>query len=100
VTWKQASGCALSVGVKVQVTALHHYAKRQRTYDLTIDGIHAYYVLAGDTPLLVHNCGGTEAGARQLMARATQLQSEVGWSGTTAVVRVRNLLIPVEWRPG
>ncbi|WP_280696767.1 RHS repeat-associated core domain-containing protein [Kitasatospora sp. GP82] len=29
------------------------------TYDLTIDGLHTYYVLAGTTPVLVHNsnCG-------------------------------------------
>jgi hypothetical protein len=27
-------------------------------YDLTIDGVHTYYVLAGKTPVLVHNCGG------------------------------------------
>ncbi|MEV4230304.1 polymorphic toxin-type HINT domain-containing protein [Streptomyces bobili] len=46
-----------SAGVKVQITALHHYTKRQRTHDLTIDEIHAYYVLAGATPVLVHNCG-------------------------------------------
>jgi hypothetical protein len=25
------------------------------TYDLTIDGLHTYYVLAGKTPILVHN---------------------------------------------
>ena len=42
--------------MKVQITALHHYTKRQRTHDLTIDDIHAYYVLAGATPVLVHNC--------------------------------------------
>ncbi|MDX3530059.1 polymorphic toxin-type HINT domain-containing protein [Streptomyces sp. ID05-39B] len=49
-----------SAGVKVQITALHHYTKRQRTHDLTIDDIHAYYVLAGATPVLVHNCGWSE----------------------------------------
>jgi hypothetical protein len=26
------------------------------TYDLTIDGLHTYYVEAGTTPVLVHNC--------------------------------------------
>jgi hypothetical protein len=25
--------------------------------DLTVDTVHTYYVLAGDTPVLVHNCG-------------------------------------------
>ncbi|MGW3086718.1 polymorphic toxin-type HINT domain-containing protein [Streptomyces sp. NPDC001108] len=41
----------------VEVSAVHHYQKRQRTYDLTVDGIHTYYVLAGSTPVLVHNSG-------------------------------------------
>ena len=27
-------------------------------YDLTVDDIHTYYVMAGTTPVLVHNCGG------------------------------------------
>ncbi|WP_369146611.1 RHS repeat-associated core domain-containing protein [Streptomyces sp. R44] len=45
-----------SAGTLVQITALDHYTKRQRTHDLTIEDIHAYYVLAGITPILVHNC--------------------------------------------
>ncbi|MEU4556713.1 hypothetical protein [Micromonospora violae] len=28
-------------------------------YNLEVDGIHTYYVLAGKTPVLVHNCGGS-----------------------------------------
>jgi hypothetical protein len=28
-------------------------------HDLTIDTTHTYYVIAGDTPVLVHNCGET-----------------------------------------
>ncbi|WP_308190031.1 polymorphic toxin-type HINT domain-containing protein [Streptomyces sp. MBT42] len=47
-----------SAGTLVQITALDRYTKRQRTHDLTIEDIHAYYVLAGATPVLVHNCGG------------------------------------------
>ncbi|WP_225804757.1 polymorphic toxin-type HINT domain-containing protein [Streptomyces sp. NK15101] len=46
-----------SAGTHVQITALSYYTKRQTTHDLTIDDIHAYYVLAASTPLLVHNCG-------------------------------------------
>ncbi|MFC4503264.1 MULTISPECIES: polymorphic toxin-type HINT domain-containing protein [Streptomyces] len=44
------------LGDKVEITANRHFDKRQRTHDLTISGIHAYYVLAGATPVLVHNC--------------------------------------------
>ncbi|MFJ7990533.1 DddA-like double-stranded DNA deaminase toxin [Streptomyces sp. NPDC096351] len=45
-----------SAGTYVQITALDRFTKRQRTHDLTIEDIHAYYVLAGATPVLVHNC--------------------------------------------
>ncbi len=29
-------------------------------YDLTVDDLHTYYVLAGNTPVLVHNDGGDD----------------------------------------
>lgn len=31
------------------------FTKHARTYNLTVDGLHTYYVLAGQTPVLVHN---------------------------------------------
>ncbi|MFD5545478.1 polymorphic toxin-type HINT domain-containing protein [Streptomyces goshikiensis] len=43
-------------GDSVPVEALRFFDKRQRTHDLTIADIHAFYVVAGNTPLLVHNC--------------------------------------------
>ncbi|XVV33032.1 polymorphic toxin-type HINT domain-containing protein [Streptomyces sp. CA-100214] len=58
-----------SAGTHVQVTAVSHYTKRQRTHDLTIEDIHAYYVLAGATPVLVHNCN-----VRLTQAEADTLQ--------------------------
>ncbi|MGW2843742.1 RHS repeat-associated core domain-containing protein [Streptomyces sp. NPDC001274] len=42
----------------VEVVAVRHYTKRQQTHDLTVDRIHTYYVLAGQTPVLVHNSNG------------------------------------------
>jgi hypothetical protein len=39
------------------ITAVRLYHATRTTYDLTIDGLHTYYVLAGTTPVLVHNCG-------------------------------------------
>ncbi|MFF6888838.1 polymorphic toxin-type HINT domain-containing protein [Streptomyces sp. NPDC012421] len=42
-------------GSSVEVAAVQHYTKQQRTYDLTVNRIHTYYVLAGATPVLVHN---------------------------------------------
>jgi RHS repeat-associated protein len=52
-----------SAGTYVQISAVEHYTKRQRTHDLTIDEVHTYYVQAGNTSVLVHNCGG-DASAR------------------------------------
>jgi hypothetical protein len=54
-----------SVGTHVQITALSYHTKRQRTHDLTIQDVHAYYVLAGATSVLVHNCGMFTSGGRK-----------------------------------
>ncbi|GGP85986.1 RHS repeat-associated core domain-containing protein [Streptomyces calvus] len=43
-------------GKTATLAALHHFEQRQRTNDLTVAGIHTYYVLAGAAPVLVHNC--------------------------------------------
>ncbi|MFC9863544.1 MULTISPECIES: polymorphic toxin-type HINT domain-containing protein [unclassified Streptomyces] len=45
-----------SAGTHVQISEVKHYTQRQRTHDLSIEDVHAYYVLAGATPVLVHNC--------------------------------------------
>ncbi|MDX2676807.1 polymorphic toxin-type HINT domain-containing protein [Streptomyces sp. NY05-11A] len=41
----------------VELTGIRAFDKRQRTHDLTVSEVHTYYVLAEDTPVLVHNCG-------------------------------------------
>lgn len=43
-----------------EVTGVTLFHANTTTYDLTIGDLHTYYVVAGDTPVLVHNCGGTE----------------------------------------
>ncbi|MEU0957160.1 RHS repeat-associated core domain-containing protein [Streptomyces niveus] len=48
--WLQTSS-----GTWVQISAVGHRAKSTTVYNLTVDDIHTYYVLAGDTPVLVHN---------------------------------------------
>ena len=44
-------------GHTAEVAATRHYHKQQTTRNLTINGIHTYYVLADKTPVLVHNSG-------------------------------------------
>ncbi|WP_405947719.1 HINT domain-containing protein [Streptomyces prunicolor] len=44
-------------GATVIVTANRAYTRHATTYNLTVDDLHTYYVLAGETPVLVHNSG-------------------------------------------
>ncbi|MFM9607719.1 polymorphic toxin-type HINT domain-containing protein [Streptomyces niveiscabiei] len=44
-------------GSTVVVTGNRGFTKQTPTYNLTIDDLHTYYVLAGSTPVLVHNSG-------------------------------------------
>jgi hypothetical protein len=46
-------------GTTAIVTANHPFTKHARTYNLTVEGLHTYYVLAGQTPVLVHNSSCT-----------------------------------------
>jgi RHS repeat-associated protein len=41
----------------VTVEDVHPFTGRQTMYNLTVAELHTYYVLAGTTPVLVHNCG-------------------------------------------
>ncbi|MER7309884.1 Teneurin-1 [Streptomyces griseoluteus] len=50
-----------------EVTGVRLYHANTVTYDLTIGTLHTYYVEAGTTPVLVHNCGtGTGPGGPAL----------------------------------
>ncbi|MFE8973758.1 DUF5615 family PIN-like protein [Streptomyces cyaneofuscatus] len=60
-------------GDTVVVTGNKDFSKRAHTYNLTVDDLHTYYVLAGQTPVLVHNStcpvGDAAAGMTELLAR-------------------------------
>ncbi|MEU3529301.1 polymorphic toxin-type HINT domain-containing protein [Streptomyces sp. NPDC038707] len=49
-------------GTSVTVTGVRDRQGPQRTHDLTVRDLHTYYVLAGTTPVLVHNSGGCSNG--------------------------------------
>ncbi|MFD5424265.1 Hint domain-containing protein [Streptomyces sp. NPDC127084] len=61
--WKDARdlrpGDALRTadGANALVSEVGERQGQQRTHDLTVDGFHTYYVLAGPVPVLVHNNG-------------------------------------------
>ncbi|MFJ9079450.1 polymorphic toxin-type HINT domain-containing protein [Streptomyces sp. NPDC102278] len=44
-------------GETVVVTTNRAYTQHAKTYNLTVAVLHTYYVLAGETPVLVHNSG-------------------------------------------
>ncbi|MEW2505948.1 polymorphic toxin-type HINT domain-containing protein [Amycolatopsis sp. NPDC047767] len=49
-------------GSSAVVTEVTLYHTTEVTYDLTINNLHTYYILAGQVSVLVHNCGGSEPG--------------------------------------
>ena len=48
---------AIGGGQSVRVADVRHYMAVARVYNLTIASIHTYYVMAGTSPILVHNTG-------------------------------------------
>ncbi|MFI1017525.1 polymorphic toxin-type HINT domain-containing protein [Streptomyces sp. NPDC020965] len=44
-------------GSRVQLDAVRAWTQQAAVYNLTVDRAHTYHVLAGTTPVLVHNCG-------------------------------------------
>ncbi|MFC0038644.1 RHS repeat-associated core domain-containing protein [Actinomadura rayongensis] len=42
-------------GQTARILTLHSYTATRTTYDLTVNGVHTYYVEAGNTSVLVHN---------------------------------------------
>ena len=79
-----------------EVTGVRLYHANTTTYDLTIGSLHTYYVEAGNTPVLVHNCDNEELQgvANEMAGRATAYQAKSGsnWAvknETSAVVRAR-----------
>ncbi len=79
-------------GQLLTVVRAHGYTAHRRVHNLTIDGIHTYYVTAGDRDILVHNkCGDADDGAPQVLrdgegATPEQMANSVG--GPTGGSRV------------
>ncbi|MEV1064204.1 polymorphic toxin-type HINT domain-containing protein [Streptomyces sp. NPDC050263] len=47
-----------SAGTLVQITAVQRWTQQSTVHNLTVSDLHTYYVLAGETPVLVHNSSG------------------------------------------
>ncbi|MDR6980479.1 hypothetical protein J2X68_007219 [Streptomyces sp. 3330] len=72
-TGKLAVGHALNTDTNqhVRVVSVTPRAGDQYMYNLTVNDLHTYYVLAGATQVLVHNCGNTPAGVGCTCASGT-----------------------------
>jgi hypothetical protein len=48
-----------SAGTYVRIKSIEKWtAARERVHNFTVADLHTYYVMAGDAPVLVHNCDG------------------------------------------
>ncbi|MGW7099672.1 ricin-type beta-trefoil lectin domain protein [Streptomyces sp. NPDC054838] len=70
-------------GRTLRVVEVRRTAGKATRYNLTVDGLHTFYVLAGTTPVLVHNtCGESGAGGDHLVLGinpgADSLAGEIG----------------------
>ncbi|MCM2578995.1 polymorphic toxin-type HINT domain-containing protein, partial [Streptomyces meridianus] len=71
-----------SAGTHVQITAIKRWTAQSATvHNLTVSNLHTYHVLAGTTPVLVHNCGGGAADLGHLTDRADDLHSLIPSGG-------------------
>jgi RHS repeat-associated protein len=57
-TLKTGQWVQTQAGGKVKITKVRHHTAAASVYNLTVDDLHTYYVLAGQTPVLVHNSNG------------------------------------------
>ncbi|MFF4830451.1 polymorphic toxin-type HINT domain-containing protein [Streptomyces sp. NPDC001315] len=54
-----------SAGTLIQITAVQRWTQQSTVHNLTVSDLHTYFVLAGQTPVLVHNCGGLDDAAHE-----------------------------------
>ncbi|NEA59600.1 hypothetical protein G3I60_36945 [Streptomyces sp. SID13666] len=68
-------------GTLLAIVSVRNYHRAVVTYNLTVDRLHTYYVVAGETPILVHNggpCGPIKGAAGE--ARAIQELQDRGYT--------------------
>ncbi|WP_416971786.1 polymorphic toxin-type HINT domain-containing protein [Streptomyces sp. 4F14] len=65
-------------GSVVVVTGVRNVHRGGVTYDLTVGKLHTYYVVAGKTPVLVHNCGGAEDATEIVSKKADEYHESQG----------------------
>lgn len=100
---------------RAAVHATRHYTATLRTYNLSVHDTHTYYVLAGHTPVLVHNTGqcdpvvgfaqgeGVTALTDNRLQHGTKHLVKAGllpnWSGKASSDLIRRKLSPILENP-
>ncbi|MFI6697850.1 RHS repeat-associated core domain-containing protein [Streptomyces sp. NPDC050509] len=74
-----------SAGTWTQIKAVSHRAESTTVYNLTVDDLHTYYVLAGQTPVLVHNSSCLTTAGNSFPGVAHTLDEHVGISDARAI---------------
>ena len=65
-------------GQELEVVAIDESTQVRRVHNLTVEGIHTYYVRAGDEPVLVHNCGRQKGFDQLAKYRSKQKMPQAG----------------------
>lgn len=73
-----------------RVSTVVKYSADAVVHNLTVARVHSYYVMAGDTAVLVHNCPGDEiAGAAEETVRMRHYTNSAGKRGITETGLIR-----------
>ncbi|MFF9063617.1 RHS repeat-associated core domain-containing protein [Streptomyces sp. NPDC014882] len=64
----------------VQISAIKRWTQQASVHNLSVDKIHTYYVLAGVTPVLVHNCNNLPGDSVRFPGQAHTLDEHVNVS--------------------
>ncbi|SES02080.1 intein C-terminal splicing region [Lentzea xinjiangensis] len=72
-------------GLLLEVVATATRAEYLTVYNLTVDGLHTYYVMAGNTPVLVHNQGALGPGQINLWRAVQEPELEAIRNGRSFV---------------
>nr|WP_232789022.1 DNRLRE domain-containing protein [Streptomyces odonnellii] len=69
-----------SAGTWVQITAVEHHTAQKRVHNLSVDGVHDFYVIAGGLDVLVHNqCGRKIDYGQELSVEAIKARKKHNW---------------------
>ncbi|MCX4962403.1 polymorphic toxin-type HINT domain-containing protein [Streptomyces virginiae] len=80
-----------SDGTAVAIDKVTHWKELQGAYNLTVNDLHTYYVLAGVTPVLVHNSNG-------LCSRPAAIAKETGLSVKQVKDAIHKVKAQGAWR--